>query len=251
MYITSFAMLAMRYYHTYGYRSAGSYSSVEILLLIGMLIIPLIAQLNVKSTFTEYSKIPNSRGLTADQVARRILDANGLYNVSIEHIKGNLSDHFDPKANVVRLSDAVYGQTSVAAIGVAAHECGHACQHAEEYKPIVVRSRLVPITSFCSRLWYFILVIGWLLSSFTIGTNLIFAAIIMFTFVVLFQLVTLPVEFDASKRALKTLEQDNILEYNEVPMAGKVLKAAALTYVASLVASLMQLARLILSAKRR
>ena len=251
MYITSFAMLAMRYYHTYGYRSTAHYSGLEVLLLIGMFLIPLIAQLNVKSTFSEYSKIPNSRGLTADQVARRILDANGLYNVSIEHIKGNLSDHFDPKANVVRLSDAVYGQTSVAAIGVAAHECGHACQHAEEYKPIVVRSRLVPITSFCSRLWYFILVIGWLLSSFTIGTNLIFAAIIMFTFVVLFQLVTLPVEFDASKRALKTLEQDNILEYNEVPMAGKVLKAAALTYVASLVASLMQLARLILSAKRR
>lgn len=251
MYITNIMMLAMRYYHSYGYGTRSTMNGTDLLLLFAMLIIPIIAQINVKSTFSKYSIVPNSRGLTADQVARQILDANGLYHVSIEHTPGKLSDHFDPKANVVRLSDSVYGQTSVAAIGVAAHECGHACQHAEEYKPIVVRSKIVPAVSVCSRLWYFILIVGCVLSSLTIGTTLIYASIIMFAAVVLFQLVTLPVEFDASKRALKTLEQDNILEYNEVPMAGKVLKAAALTYVASLVSSIIQLLRLISSARRR
>ena len=251
MYITNIMMLAMRYYHTYGYSTRSNTSGTELLLLFVMLIIPIIAQINVKSTFSKYSRVPNSRGITADQVARQILDANGLHYVNIEHISGNLSDHFDPKANVVRLSDTVYGQTSVAAIGVAAHECGHACQHAEEYKPIVIRSKIVPAVSVCSRLWYFVLLIGYLLSSLTIGTTLIYVSIALFTAVVIFQLVTLPVEFDASKRALKTLEQDNILEYDEVPLAGKVLKAAALTYVASLVSSILQLIRLLSSARRR
>jgi len=253
MYITNMMMIAMRYYHTYGYgtRSSSNISGTEVFLIFAMLLIPLIAQINVKSTFNKYSRVPNSRGLTADQVARKILDANGLFYVNIEHIPGKLSDHFDPRANVVRLSDSVYGKTSVAAIGVAAHECGHACQHAEDYKPIVVRSKMVPAVSFCSKLWYFVLIIGCILSSLTIGTTLIYVSIAMFAAVVLFQLVTLPVEFDASKRALKTLEQDNILEFNEVPMAGKVLRAAALTYVAALVSSIIQLLRLIASARRR
>ena len=251
MYITNTMMLAMRYYHSYGYRSAGAYNSIELLLFLGALLIPIIAQINVKSTFSQYSKVFNSRGLTADQVARRILDANGLYNVSIEHIRGNLSDHYDPRANVVRLSDSVFGQTSVAAIGVAAHECGHACQHAEEYKPITIRSKLVPVTSFCSRSWYFLLMIGFLLSGLTIGTTLINVSIILFSVVVLFQLVTLPVEFDASKRAVKTLEQDSILEVSEIPAASKVLKAAALTYVAALMSSILQLIKIILSASRK
>ena len=218
-----------------------------------MILLPIIAQINVTSTFNKYSRVSNSRGLTADQVARMILDSNGLHHIQIEHISGNLSDHFDPQANVVRLSDSCYGQTSVAAIGVAAHECGHACQHAENYTPIVLRSKLVPVTNLCSRLWYFVLLIGVFISSIAAraGMPFLYASIIMFAAVVVFQIVTLPCEFNASDRALKTLERDGILEMAEVPQAQKVLKAAALTYVASLVTSIIQLLRLLASARRR
>lgn len=220
-----------------------------IVVLLIMLVIPVIAQINVTSTFNKYQKVRNSRGLTADQVARQILDSNGLYHISIERISGNLTDHFDPTANVIRLSDSVYGKSSVAAIGVAAHECGHACQHAENYAPIQIRSALVPITNFCSKLWYFVFIIGIIVLE--VFPALIYVGIIMFGAVVLFQLVTLPVEFDASNRALKTLENDSILEISEIPQARKVLTAAALTYVTSLVVSLLQLLRLLASAKRR
>lgn len=240
----------MRYYHYSNYGSS-NINGAYILIGLAMLILPLIAHFNVTGTFSKYSKVRNSRGLTADQVARKILDANGLHYVSIERIPGKLTDHYDPRANVVRLSDSVYGQTSVAAIGVAAHECGHACQHAESYTPIVVRSKLVPITNFCSHLWYFVLIIGIVLSSASIGTTFIGISIAMFSAVVLFQLVTLPCEFNASDRALQTLEQDNILEFHEVPQARKVLRAAALTYVTSLVVSILQLLRLLAAAKRR
>ncbi len=222
MFLTNLSMAAMRVYTTYSTRSNDVGYGIYLIIFLAMMILPLIAHFNVTSTFKKYSAVRNSRGLTADQVARMILDANGLYNVSIEHIRGNLSDHYDPKANVVRLSDAVFGQTSVAAIGVAAHECGHACQHAEEYKPILIRSKLVPVTNFCS-----------------------------FLAVIVFQIVTLPCEFNASSRALKTLEQDNILETAEIPQARKVLTAAALTYVTSLVVSVLQLLRLLLSVRRR
>lgn len=224
---------------------------MDILLLLIMILLPIIAQINVMTTFSKYSKVSNSRGLTADEVARRILDANGLTYVGIEHIKGNLSDHYDPRANVVRLSDSCYGNTSVAAIGVAAHECGHACQHAENYTPIVIRSKIVPITNICSNFWYFVLIIGVFLSQMAVGTTLIYVAIAMFAAVVLFQLVTLPCEFNASDRALKTLENDGILEMNEVPQAKKVLTAAAMTYVAALVTSIIQLLRLLASVRRR
>ena len=222
-----------------------------ILFILAMILLPIAAQINVSLTFKKYSKQLNSRGLTADMVARQILDNNGLQNVRIEHISGNLTDHYDPTANVVRLSDAVYGKTSVSAIGVAAHECGHACQHAENYTPIVIRSKLVPITNICSRLWYFVLLIGIVLSEMTIGTPLIYLSIGMFAAVVLFQIVTLPVEFDASSRALKTLDSCYILESSEIPKAKKVLRAAAMTYVTALVVSLLQLLRLILSTRRR
>lgn len=222
-----------------------------ILFILAMILLPIAAQINVSLTFKKYSKQLNSRGLTADMVARQILDNNGLQNVRIEHISGNLTDHYDPSANVVRLSDAVYGKTSVSAIGVAAHECGHACQHAENYTPIVIRSKLVPITNICSRLWYFVLLIGIVLSEMTIGTPLIYLSIGMFAAVVLFQIVTLPVEFDASSRALKTLDSCYILESSEIPKAKKVLRAAAMTYVTALVVSLLQLLRLILSTRRR
>ncbi|MBR6243139.1 MAG: zinc metallopeptidase [Ruminococcus sp.] len=222
-----------------------------ILFILAMILLPIAAQINVSMTFKKYSKQLNSRGLTADMVARQILDNNGLQNVRIEHISGNLTDHYDPSANVVRLSDAVYGKTSVSAIGVAAHECGHACQHAENYTPIVIRSKLVPVTNICSRLWYFVLLIGIVLSEMTIGTPLIYLSIGMFAAVVLFQIVTLPVEFDASSRALKTLDSCYILESSEIPKAKKVLRAAAMTYVTALVVSLLQLLRLILSTRRR
>lgn len=222
---------------------------MELVFLLVMLILPIVAQVNVTSTFKKYSKVRNSRGLTADQVARQILDSNGLFYIRVEHVSGNLTDHFDPTANVVRLSDSVYGQTSVAAIGVAAHECGHACQHAEEYAPIQIRTAIVPVVNICSRFWYLAFVIGILL--FETMPSLIYVGIIMFAAVVLFQLVTLPVELDASGRALKTLENDGILEAAEVPHAKKVLTAAAFTYVAALITSIMQLLRLLSAAKRR
>lgn len=222
---------------------------MEFVFLLVMLILPIVAQVNVTSTFNKYKKVRNSRGLTADQVARQILDSNGLFYIRVEHVSGNLTDHFDPTANVVRLSDSVYGQTSVAAIGVAAHECGHACQHAEEYAPIQIRTAIVPVVNICSRFWYLAFVIGVLL--FETMPSLIYVGIIMFAAVVLFQLVTLPVELDASGRALKTLENDSILEAAEVPHAKKVLTAAAFTYVAALITSIMQLLRLLAAAKRR
>ena len=197
---------------------------MELLLLLIMLLLPIIVQVNVKATFDRYSQVRSSRGLTADQVARRILDSNGLYNVGIEHISGELTDHYDPSAQVVRLSDATYGKDSVAAIGVAAHECGHACQHAEEYTPIKIRTAIVPVVNICSRLWYFAFLIGVIL--FEVMPQIAIAGVVMFGAVVVFQLVTLPVELDASGRALKTLENDMILEHDEVPKAKKVLTAA-------------------------
>jgi hypothetical protein len=221
---------------------------MELILILAMLILPIWASINVKSTFNKFSSVHNSRGLTADQVARQILDSNGLYNVRIEHISGSLTDHYDPRDNVVRLSDTVYGRTSVSAIGVAAHECGHACQHAEEYAPIKLRTAIVPAVNVCSHLWYLVFILGLILGSIP---ELLWAAIIMFAAVVVFQLVTLPVELDASGRALKTLENDMILDASEVPMAKKVLRAAAMTYVVALVTSIIQLLRLLAAAKRR
>lgn len=212
-----------------------------------MLILPLIAQIMVSSTFNKYKDVRNSRGLTADQVARQILDSNGLYHIRVERIGGNLTDHYDPTANVIRLSDSVYGSTSVAAIGVAAHECGHACQHAEDYAPIRLRTAIVPVTNVCSKLWYITFLLGVFL--FEAFPALAYLGIIMFAAVVVFQAVTLPTELDASDRALRTLEAEGILDYREVPMAKKVLKAAAFTYVAALITSIMQLLRLLAAVK--
>lgn len=221
---------------------------MDMLLWLLILIIPLIASANVKGTYSKYSRVKNARGWTADQVARKILDSNGLSYVQIEHISGDLTDHYDPTANVVRLSDSVYGKTSVAAIGVAAHECGHAVQHAEEYTPIVIRSRLVPVTNFCSKASYILILLGLI---FSLNTVLMNIGIFLFLGVVAFQLVTLPVEFNASDRALKTLEGEAILEDDENAKAKKVLTAAALTYVAALLTSLIQLLRLIMMSRRR
>lgn len=221
----------------------------DLFLLLMMLVLPLIAQIGVSVTFKKYSKIASSRGITADQAARQILDGNGLYNVRIERVSGNLSDHYSPKENVVRLSDSVYGQRSIAAIGVAAHECGHACQHAEEYMPVMVRSAIVPAVNICSKFWYLVLVLS--IAVFGTINFLTYVGIAMFGAVVLFQFVTLPTELDASRRALKTLEGQCILETDEISKAKKVLTAAAMTYVTALVTSIMQLLRLLLRVRRK
>lgn len=217
---------------------------MDLILLIVMLVLPLLAQWGVTSTFKKYSTVSNSRGITAERVVRQILDSNGLQHIRIERISGNLTDHFSPTENVVRLSDSVYGKTSVAAIGVAAHECGHACQHAENYAPIVIRSKIVPVVNICSQFWYFVFIIGLIISEL-----FVYVGIAMFAAVVIFQLVTLPTELDASNRALKTLESDGILSANEIPPTRKVLTAAAMTYVVSLVTSILQLLRLIARVK--
>ncbi len=216
-------------------------------LILGMLLLPLLAQIGVSVTFNKYSKICSSRGITAEQAARQILDSNGLYNVRIERISGNLSDHFSPKENVVRLSDSVYGKSSIAAIGVAAHECGHACQHAEEYAPVMMRTAIVPAVNICSKYWYCVFFIG--LVAFH-STTLAYVGIAMFLAVILFQLVTLPTELNASHRALKTLEGQYILESDEIPKARKVLTAAAMTYVTALISSILQLLQLLLRVRR-
>ena len=184
------------------------------LVIVG-LIISLWASWNVKSTFRRYQNDRNSRGLTAAQVARQILDDNSLYQIRIEQIAGNLTDHYDPSGNVIRLSESVYNSTSVAAIGVAAHECGHAVQHEVNYVPMQVRSAIIPITQIGSRFWYIIFVLGMVFSNSYIGAPLQMIGILLFTLIVVFQLVTLPVEFNASRRAMQTLENRYILSGEE------------------------------------
>lgn len=230
-----------------------------ILVLIPAMIFSIWAQVNVSSTFDKYSKVKNMRGLTGAEAARRILNANGLHHVRVEHIPGNLNDHFDPREDVIRLSDAVYNATSAAAIGVAAHEAGHACQHATGYAPIKLRAAIIPITNFGSKLSMPLFMIGLLLGSFgyidgMVSDMLMMSGILLFSLVALFQLVTLPTEFNASARAMKVLESQGILYDEELHAAGRVLRAAALTYVAALATSLASLLRLLLifgGARRR
>jgi len=188
----------------------------------------------------------SSRGYTAAEVCRQILDRNGLYHVRIEHIAGNLTDHFDPTTNVVRLSDSVYNSRSVASIGVAAHEVGHAIQYAVGYVPIKIRAAIIPVTNFGSKLSMPMILLG-----FVFGWQpLVNLGIVLFSLMTLFQLVTLPVELNASGRALRTLDADGILYGEEVKQAKSVLTAAALTYVAALAVSLAQLLRLLLLVRR-
>lgn len=215
------------------------------LLVIPAIIFALIAQIKVKTTFNKYSSEHNQHGYTAKEVARKILDDNGLQNVSIEYIQGDLTDHYDPTANVIRLSDSVYSSTSVAAIGVAAHEVGHAIQHAKGYSPIKLRQAIIPITRIGSGLAVPLVFLGLLFASLR---WLVPVGIFLYTGVVFFQAVTLPVEFNASNRALKTLDENLILYKDEVKMAKKVLSAAAMTYVAAMFSSLMSLLRLIVIA---
>lgn len=210
-------------------------------------VVSIWASWNVKHTYSKYSQQRSSSGYTGAQVAEIILKNNGIYDVSIEHVRGELTDHFDPKNKVIRLSDAVYNSTSVAAIGVAAHECGHVIQHDVGYTPIKIRSALVPAANLGSKLGVPIVILGMILSY---NYYLMQIGIWVFALAVLFQLVTLPVEFNASRRALVCIEQYGIVSAEEKSKSAKVLQAAALTYVAAAAASVIQLIRLLLLSGR-
>lgn len=225
------------------------YDSTYILIIIGVAI-SAIASARVNSTFKKYSKVRSMSGITGDEAAERILHTAGIYDVQVEHIKGNLTDHYDPRSKVLRLSDSVYGQASVAAVGVAAHECGHAIQHQVGYAPLNIRSAIVPVANFGSQLSWPLFLIGLFINGRT-GYNLMIGGIVLFMGALLFQLVTLPVELNASSRAVRILSETGILRQDELPYTKKVLKAAALTYVAAALASVLQLLRLIILANGR
>ena len=214
------------------------------LVLIGV-VLSLLASGRVKSTFAKYSRVKNSRGLTGAQAAEQVLHRAGIYDVRIEHVGGNLTDHYDPRTKVLRLSDSVYGQTSVAAVGVAAHECGHAIQHAKGYAPLKLRSTLVPVANFGSKLAWPLIIFGLFISGES-SRILINAGIIAFLAAVAFQLVTLPVEFNASNRAIRMIADSGMMYGEEIKGAKKVLSAAALTYVASAATAILQLLRILI-----
>lgn len=225
-----------------GLRYYPYFDSTYILILIGI-VISLAASVRVKTTFAKYSRIRSMSGLTGAQVAMRLLQASGIYDVRVEPISGSLTDHYDPRNKVLCLSEPVYGQNSLAAIGVAAHECGHAIQHQNSYVPLKLRSSLVPVANFGSMAAIPIILFGMFFGG---SQLLIYLGIILFSMAVLFQLITLPVEFNASKRAITRLGETGILYEEELNQSKKVLNAAALTYVAAAAASLLQLLRLIL-----
>lgn len=217
-----------------------------LILVVPALLVALFADIKVKSTFSKYSKIPAKAGYTAREVARFILDSNGLQDVRTEQIGGSLTDHYDPRSNVIRLSGSVCNSTSVASLGVAAHEVGHAIQHSKDYTPIKVRNALVPVTQFASYAAIPLALIGLIF-----GNILLKVGILLFAVTVLFQLVTLPVEFNASSRALETLKSNGFMEEEDLCATKKVLSAAAFTYVAATLVALMNLLRLILLARDR
>ena len=215
-----------------------------ILVVIGA-IICMIASAKVKTTFNKYSQYRSYSGMNGAQVAQCVLEAAGIYDVTVRHVSGNLTDHYDPSTKTVNLSDPVYNSYSVAALGVAAHECGHAIQHAKNYAPLSLRSALVPVANFGSMLAWPLILIGLFINGRS-STLIIDLGIVLFSAAVLFQLVTLPVEFDASRRALVMLRTENILSDDELKNTRKVLKSAAFTYVASAAAAILQLLRIIL-----
>lgn len=215
-----------------------------ILVVIGA-VICMIASARVKGTFNKYSQLRSMSGMNGAQVAQRVLQAAGIYDVQVRHVSGSLTDHYNPRTKTVNLSDPVYNATSVAALGVAAHECGHAIQHAKSYAPLSIRSALVPIANFGSMLAWPVILIGLFFNTRSSGL-IIDIGILLFSAAVLFQLVTLPVEFDASRRALVMLRTQGILADDELRYTRRVLKSAALTYVASAAAAILQLLRIIL-----
>ena len=223
----------------YGYGFDWTY-----LMVLAGAILSMIASAKVNSTFQRYAKVRSMSGMTGAQVARKILDRNGLTNIQVEHVSGNLSDHYDPSAKVLRLSDSTYNSVSVAAIGVAAHECGHAIQHKEGYGPLKLRTAIVPAANIGSRLGVPIILLGLFFGGG--GSFLVNLGIWVFSLAVLFQIVTLPVEFNASNRALVMLEDYGVLGLDEKRKAKSVLSAAAMTYVAAAASSILQLLRLII-----
>lgn len=223
------------------------YDYYYFILVVPAIIISLIAQVNVKRTYANMAKINNKKRLTGAQAAYNVLQHYGITNVRIEQTHGKLSDHYDPRSNVIRLSPEVYAGTSVASVGIACHEAGHAAQHAQNYVPIKVRNAVLPVANFGSSFGVLLAVFGYIL-----GFGLLVdVGVILFAAVVLFQLITLPIEFNASTRAIKVIEGTEMLYEDEVPKAKKVLFAAAMTYVASLLVSIMSLLRLILRTNNR
>lgn len=222
----------------------GWYYDPTFILVFAGLILTLIASAGVKSTFSRYSRVRCMAGYTGAQAAQEVLRISGIYDVRIERVAGELTDHYDPRAKVLRLSDSTYGSNSVAAVCVAAHECGHAIQHQKGYGPLVLRSTLVPAANIGSSLSWPIFVAGLIFSM----RPLLMLGILLFGLAVIFQLVTLPVEFNASSRAIRILEENGMLGESEITGAKKVLRAAAMTYVASLASSILQLLRLVILA---
>lgn len=233
----------------YGYRYGYAIDPTYILVLIGALI-SMFASMRVKSTFHKYAKVRSRTNMTGAQAAQRVLNSAGIYDVTIRHVAGELTDHYDPRNKTLNLSDSVYGSTSVAAVGVAAHECGHAIQHANAYLPLKFRTAIVPAANIGAKVAWPLILIGMILGSSS-SRFLITLGIIMFSLSVLFQFVTLPVEINASRRAVNALSQMGILYGEEVNGTKKVLSAAALTYVAAAASAALQLLRLILLFGRR
>lgn len=226
----------------YGYYGYGYYYDPMYILIIISCVIALIAQVKVKSTYNRYAKVASSKGMTGAMVAEQLLRSQGIYDVSVQRISGSLTDNYNPRHKTLNLSDSVYNSTSVAAIGVAAHETGHAIQHAQGYGPLSFRTALFPFANIGSQLSWIFIIAGLIFGSTNVLVDI---GILMFSLAVLFQLVTLPVEFNASSRALKLLESEGYLYGDENRQARKVLTAAAMTYVAAAATAILQLLRLI------
>lgn len=215
---------------------------ISMIILIPGLLLAMYAQAKVSSTYNRYKRVLSRSGYTGAQFARKMLNDNGLYDVTITQVNGRLSDHYDPRANQVRLSSEVYNGTSIASLGIAAHEVGHAVQHATNYFPLTVRNLVVPVTNFSSSIYMILIILGIFMNSF----SMIQFGIMLFAVIVIFQVITLPVEFNASRRAIATLGGDGILDQDELTGAKRVLGAAAMTYVAAMVTAVLQLLQLLM-----
>ncbi len=213
-----------------------------LILVVPALLLAIWAQVQVKTTYRKYSRVPNSRGMTGAYAAQAVLNFYGITDVRIERVSGNLTDHYDPRSKVIRLSDGVYNSSTVAAIGIACHEAGHAAQHAENYAPIKIRNAIIPVCNIGSTIGIPLALIGWIFS-FSI---LIYVGLGLYAAVFIFQVATLPIEFNASRRAIKVIDETQLLRDDEIGGAKKVLAAAAMTYVASMMVSLANLLRLLL-----
>lgn len=218
-----------------------------LILVVPALMLAIWAQVQVKTTYRKYSRVPNSRGMTGAYAAQAVLNFYGITDVRIERVSGNLTDHYDPRSKVIRLSDGVYNSSTVAAIGIACHEAGHAAQHAENYAPIKIRNAIIPVCNIGSMIGIPLALIGWIFS-FSI---LIYVGLGLYAAVFIFQVATLPVEFNASRRAIKVIDETQLLRDDEIGGAKKVLAAAAMTYVASMMVSLANLLRLLLRFSNR